>query len=212
MSVSITRLSDCIELTVIAQSLASPAVYAYTPSDPIADFCQQLAIDLGEPGAPGIVTAASGAVMSPTMSHSFAWRPGRVVTVGSVRLSVSIVVVPAPGQDDAQPGGRGIHCSVGKPCMKYIVVTGGVVSGLGKGVTASSLGVLMKVDCGPILLLAGSPHALLCLRRPVSESPHSKLTHISTLMPAPCLPSSMAKCLHLMMAERCFRMPVPACL
>ena len=28
--------------------------------------------------------------------------------------------------------------------MKYIYVTGGVVSGLGKGVTASSIGVLLK--------------------------------------------------------------------
>ena len=29
-------------------------------------------------------------------------------------------------------------------CMKYVVVTGGVLSGLGKGVTASSIGVLLK--------------------------------------------------------------------
>ena len=28
--------------------------------------------------------------------------------------------------------------------MKYVVVTGGVVSGLGKGITISSLGVLLK--------------------------------------------------------------------
>ena len=28
--------------------------------------------------------------------------------------------------------------------MKYVVVTGGVLSGLGKGVTASSIGVLLK--------------------------------------------------------------------
>jgi len=28
--------------------------------------------------------------------------------------------------------------------MKYIVVTGGVISGLGKGITASSIGLLMK--------------------------------------------------------------------
>ena len=33
--------------------------------------------------------------------------------------------------------------------MKYVVVTGGVLSGLGKGVTASSIGVLLKsVDLG----------------------------------------------------------------
>ena len=29
-------------------------------------------------------------------------------------------------------------------CMKYVVVSGGVLSGLGKGVTASSIGVLLK--------------------------------------------------------------------
>ena len=31
--------------------------------------------------------------------------------------------------------------------MKYVLVTGGVVSGLGKGVTASSIAVLLK-SCG----------------------------------------------------------------
>jgi hypothetical protein len=31
--------------------------------------------------------------------------------------------------------------------MKYVLVTGGVVSGLGKGVTASSVGVVLK-SCG----------------------------------------------------------------
>ncbi|KAK8943622.1 hypothetical protein KSP40_PGU012948 [Platanthera guangdongensis] len=31
--------------------------------------------------------------------------------------------------------------------MKYVLVTGGVVSGLGKGVTASSIGLLLKA-CG----------------------------------------------------------------
>ena len=30
--------------------------------------------------------------------------------------------------------------------MKYVVVSGGVVSGLGKGVTASSIGVLLKAS------------------------------------------------------------------
>lgn len=30
--------------------------------------------------------------------------------------------------------------------MKYVLVTGGVVSGLGKGVTASSIGVVLKAS------------------------------------------------------------------
>uniref|UniRef100_A0A453F542 CTP synthase N-terminal domain-containing protein n=1 Tax=Aegilops tauschii subsp. strangulata TaxID=200361 RepID=A0A453F542_AEGTS len=35
----------------------------------------------------------------------------------------------------------------GRTAMKYVVVTGGVVSGLGKGVTASSIGAVLKA-CG----------------------------------------------------------------
>lgn len=31
--------------------------------------------------------------------------------------------------------------------MKYVVVSGGVISGIGKGLTASSIGVLLK-SCG----------------------------------------------------------------
>jgi CTP synthase len=39
---------------------------------------------------------------------------------------------------------RGSTASNPVDCMKYVVVTGGVLSGLGKGVTASSIGVLLK--------------------------------------------------------------------
>lgn len=55
--------------------------------------------------------------------------------------------------------------------MKYVLVTGGVVSGLGKGVTASSMGVILQA-CGHRVTsikigeqschdLEGS-HALIC--------------------------------------------------
>jgi len=49
------------------------------------------------------------------------------------------------------------------PVMKYVLVSGGVVSGLGKGVTASSIGVILK-NCGhrvtsvKIGVLSGSVH------------------------------------------------------
>ena len=38
-------------------------------------------------------------------------------------------------------------CPERADAMKYVLVSGGVVSGLGKGVTASSIGVLLKA-CG----------------------------------------------------------------
>ena len=39
---------------------------------------------------------------------------------------------------------RDMSASTPVDCMKYVVVTGGVLSGLGKGITASSIGVLLK--------------------------------------------------------------------
>ena len=38
----------------------------------------------------------------------------------------------------------GEHSTVPMPVVKYVFVTGGVVSGLGKGITAASLGRLLK--------------------------------------------------------------------
>lgn len=53
--------------------------------------------------------------------------------------------------------------------MKYVLVTGGVVSGLGKGVTASSIGVVLKscglrvtsIKIGKITEMSPSPPILL---------------------------------------------------
>lgn len=53
--------------------------------------------------------------------------------------------------------------------MKYVLVSGGVVSGLGKGVTASSIGVILKncghrvtsVKIGPAAAAAYTARALL---------------------------------------------------
>ena len=57
--------------------------------------------------------------------------------------------------------------------MKYVLVSGGVVSGLGKGVTASSIGVILK-NCGhrvtsvkigslaARVLLSARQHAFFC--------------------------------------------------
>ena len=63
--------------------------------------------------------------------------------------------------------------------MKYLVVTGGVVSGLGKGITISSLGVLLKsaglrvtsIKIDPYLVraLTDTPN---CRRRNRPAAPH----------------------------------------
>lgn len=59
----------------------------------------------------------------------------------------------ALGSTGGGGGGGGELQAQGGACgsrfekMKYVLVTGGVVSGLGKGVTASSVGVVLKA-CG----------------------------------------------------------------
>ena len=53
----------------------------------------------------------------------------------------SIDIAPTRRRSIANRGGATIDP---RASMKYVVVSGGVVSGLGKGVTASSLGVLLK--------------------------------------------------------------------
>jgi hypothetical protein len=54
--------------------------------------------------------------------------------------------ITAPNASSDMDGAGSIGTPRNKP-MKYIVVTGGVVSGLGKGVTASSIGVVLNA-CG----------------------------------------------------------------
>mmetsp|Transcript_24339 Transcript_24339/g.53153 ORF Transcript_24339/g.53153 Transcript_24339/m.53153 type:complete len:702 (-) Transcript_24339:362-2467(-) len=138
----VTRHDDHVELCVCTRALEKPRVYAYTPSDAISVFCEQLAADVGCTAESIELVSFSGATMSKLMSHSFAWKPGRSLVVAGELFRVSFA--------DAHEGAPRLwksSTSLPKekaPSMKYVVVTGGVVSGLGKGVTASSLGVLLK--------------------------------------------------------------------
>jgi hypothetical protein len=59
---------------------------------------------------------------------------------------LSFLVSPVPPPEQSQEP-RTQCTRRKKTAMKYVLVTGGVVSGLGKGVTASSIGVVLK-SCG----------------------------------------------------------------
>ncbi len=53
------------------------------------------------------------------------------------------------------------------PSMKYILVTGGVISGIGKGVVASSLGVILK-HCGvPVTSIKIDPYINIGKKSPL---------------------------------------------
>lgn len=82
--------------------------------------------------------------------------------------------------------------------MKYVFVTGGVVSGLGKGITASSIGLLMKqagltvtaikidpylnIDAGTVLLLSHTPSLYLIFISVCFHCNHGQYIHISLPM------------------------------
>ena len=147
--VIVLKEGDHVELQVSGPALPKAMVYAFDSTDTIEAFLKQLAGDMGVDLASVFIKTPSGAAMSPSMSHSFAWKPGRIVAVGpGVELSVSIVSVDDAEIDHFAPSVTGPRSarrgSAHAQHMKYLVVTGGVVSGLGKGVTASSLGVLMR--------------------------------------------------------------------
>lgn len=83
--------------------------------------------------------------------------------------------------------------------MKYVIVTGGVVSGLGKGVTASSIGVVLK-GCGlrvtsikigaSVLLMNLTQGARLCCVR-IPRSLDSDLRLLSHSISCAALSSKM---------------------
>lgn len=92
--------------------------------------------------------------------------------------------------------------------MKYILVSGGVVSGLGKGVTASSVGVLLK-NCGFRVtsikigtFQIGSCHAISQDHFSLLRGVLLAQIHTSTQMREQCLPLSMARSSCLTMVER----------
>ena len=167
----VSRFDEHVEVCVTSPQWDKARVYAYGLTDPIKDFCEELGRDLLEVAggkAPVVhVTAPSGALVSPTTSHSFAWKPGRSVQVGSNKLAVCLLG-SGTSQTCAHPqleeGSRNA-----RKATRYVVVTGGVVSGLGKGVTASSLGVLLKAAGYRVTSIKVGSHALM------SASPLSKL-------------------------------------
>jgi len=142
--VVVTREDDHVELCVSCPKLKTSRVYAFSLNEPLKGFCEQLSSDLEGDGDVELMTA-SGATMSNGVSHAFAWKPGRWLSVAGEKLSVALVEM-SDGHGNSPAGRRPAGASISEPrrSTKYIVVTGGVVSGLGKGVTASSIGVLLK--------------------------------------------------------------------
>lgn len=82
--------------------------------------------------------------------------------------------------------------------MKYVLVTGGVISGIGKGVVASSIGVLLQHSGVPVTAIKIDPYINIGIHQ--ANSNQSKSACLQ--MRAPFLPMSMVRCMSLTMEER----------
>ena len=160
-SLDITRHELHVEMQLSSPKLAKPRLYAFALTDQLAAFFSELAKDLGDPDMVVEMQSASGAAVSPLMVHSFAWKAGRSIIAGGSRIDVAI-----SSEEGAVNAGEGCPSprrrQSMRPVMKYVIVSGGVVSGLGKGVTASSLGVLLKVTRRPHTRPRSQPHPHTC--------------------------------------------------
>ena len=141
--VVITKEDDSIEIEVSSSKLATPRLYAFALTDALEGFFASLAADLGE--AKVELSSPSGATISPLTAHQFAWKPGRWIAAGGGRLEVRLMPTGEALPAGPSAGPAKTRAGLGGS-MRYVVVSGGVVSGLGKGVTASSLSVLMKAS------------------------------------------------------------------
>ena len=70
-------------------------------------FCTALAADMGVDPSSVEIRTPSGAAMSLTMSHNFAWKPGRRMAVGEQLFVVSIVTVDDGELDNFSPSVSG---------------------------------------------------------------------------------------------------------
>ena len=143
-----TKEDGSVELQVSAPALAKPMVYAFDSTDSIAAFLEQLAADLGVAAADVYIRTPSGAAMSSSMSHSFAWKPGRIVSAGAgVELAVSIVSVDDGEIDHFAPSVSGPRSSsrVKSQVHKMKYASSPAASSLpGQGRDRLILGVLMS--------------------------------------------------------------------
>ena len=83
--------------------------------------------------------------------------------------------------------------------MKYVLVTGGVISGIGKGVVSSSIGVLLQHSGVPVTAIKIDPYinigdVLICIC--IIDS------FVHKQMRAPFLHTSMERCMFLTMEGR----------
>jgi hypothetical protein len=150
-AIAYTFVQQTVELRVTSEKLPRPRLYVFEQSQMLGDFLEALKGDLGDPEL-DIELIDDDFSIGTRITHSLCWKPGRTLQIGdneeffevSCREGKSDVPSAGyvPNQSIQRMAGGGMKSQEKK--MKYVIVTGGVLSGIGKGITASSIGVLMK--------------------------------------------------------------------
>lgn len=122
-------------------------------------------------------------------SHEAIWISPRAFLYVNKSMSLGASVfncaehLPPPGA----PTERSVPISDLSPgvTMKYVVVSGGVVSGLGKGITSSSIGLLLRSSGLRVTSLKIDPYLVSCacsLHRPPLGWSGCRSTHASSVV------------------------------
>jgi len=150
-SVKVKKMRDHVEAHLTSSLIDGARVYAFALTEPLSSMFEAIREDAGDKALELRLQCSIGetdSIVSAKTVHAYAWGAGssRQLHVGSAIYDVTVVGERGVLAQDAQLTPRKRHISEvsrGKK-MKYVVVTGGVVSGIGKGVTASSIGMLLK--------------------------------------------------------------------
>jgi len=150
-SVRVRKMREHVEVHLSSTRVDRPRVYAFGLGEPVHKLFDVIREDFGDPDLPLTLESIVGdevSVVSPQIVHAYAWGTGsgRQLKVGSVVYPVAVVGERGIAAQELNLTPRKRHIAEASRDLstKYVVVTGGVVSGIGKGVTASSIGMLIK--------------------------------------------------------------------
>lgn len=149
-SLKVKKMRDYVEILFTSSLLEQPRVYAFGLNEPLSKFYESVREDVNDAHVAMHLECLIGeakSIVSAHIVHSYAWGAGssRSLKVGGATYEVAVSGERAKVSDvQLTPRKRHLAETSRVKATKYIVVTGGVVSGIGKGVTASSIGMLVK--------------------------------------------------------------------
>ena len=149
-SIRVRKMRDYVEIQFTSSLVEKPRMHAFGLNEPLSKFFESVREDLKDAQLEielECVVGETSSVVSAHIVHAYAWGAGssRMLRLGDATYEVSVTGERGAMSDvQLTPRKRHLADAPRPRATKYIFVTGGVVSGIGKGVTASSIGMLVK--------------------------------------------------------------------